>query len=86
MISYSYYKGYLLDDMQNYELTNSDIDLLDACIWLVDNSCSIRNTADNCNISRSTLHRHIHQKLRCISLELYQCVCRVLRHNQRNRR
>lgn len=82
MDEYTTYEGYQLDDVYTWELSDSDIDLLDAAIYLVDNRCTIRQVCKNFGkFKRATLQRHIHTKLRCLSFELYRCVCRVLKHN-----
>lgn len=75
----NYYMGYLLDDgLCNFELTDDDRKLLDACIWMIDNKASIRCTAANQCMNKSTLHKHIHTKLNKLSYELYTYVIRVL--------
>lgn len=85
-MDYMYYRDYLLDDRSNYELSSNEQHLLDACIWIVDNRATIRQAEANCSVARSTLHKWIHTNLKSISFELYQCVCHVLKSNQRNRR
>lgn len=79
---YSYYNGYLLDDIYSWELTVEDKELLNACVWLVDNAHSIRTTATNFCIPKSTLHSNIHSKLPKLSYELYNCVKRQLKVNK----
>ena len=79
---YSYYNGYLLDDVYSWELTVEDKEFLNACIWLIDNASSIRNTATNFCISKSTLHSNIHSKLPKLSYELYNLVKRQLKINK----
>ena len=76
-----YYSGYLLDDIQNWELSEPDKQLLDACILMVDNKYTIRETAKNSNYSRSTFHRLIHTRLRKLSYELYRCVFHIINSN-----
>lgn len=68
------YEGYSLDDNSRYDLTEVDVQLLNACIWLVDNRSSIRVTAKNFGVSKSSLHRGIHNRLSKLSNELYKCV------------
>lgn len=43
------YRGYMLSGFR-YELTGSDMNLLDTCIWIVDNNESIRSAAENWGI------------------------------------
>lgn len=76
-----YYEGYLLD-VDYYSLQPEDLRLLDCCIWLVDNNASIRECSKNFMISKSSLHRHIHNKLRKLSSELFQCTMRVLKKHK----
>lgn len=77
------YGGYELDNVPTWNLTKQEIVLLDTCIYLVDNGCTLRQAArDSGNYATSTLRRHIHTKLRTLSFELYKCVCRVLKHNE----
>lgn len=78
----SYYSQYLLDDMHSWELSERQKAMLDACIFLADNKCTIRCAASNSNISKSYLHYYIHKKLPCISYELYSVVLRVLKFNE----
>ena len=85
-MEYCYYHGYLLDDIQSYELSTEQTKLLDACIWMVDNRSTIRYTASNCGYSKSTLHLKIHSECRKLSSELYKCVCNIFKYNKRNYR
>lgn len=80
------YKGYQLDSLMVFELTERDMQLLDACIFLTDNDWSIRITAENTGYSKSSLHRYIHSKLRKLSYELYKCTVRVLINHNKNKR
>ena len=79
------YEGYFLDGNSRYDLSNDDILLLDACIWLVDNRASIRVTAKNMGFSKSSFHRSIHRRLRRLSNELYGCVEKQIRVNALHR-
>lgn len=38
---YRYYENYLLDDMDLWELTEKNKEILNMAIWIVDNHCSI---------------------------------------------
>lgn len=78
----NYYQGYLLDDIAEWELPNKDRLLLDSCIYLIDNKCSLREVEQNCLISRSTLSRQINTRLRYISFEIYNLVKHQLRNNK----
>lgn len=80
-----YYESYQLD-IFNYELSDNDKLLLDACIWLVENRASIRGVARNFNMSKTYLHKHIHLRLRRLSFELYECVKRQLKINKLHRK
>jgi hypothetical protein len=68
------YNGYSLDDNIKYDLSDKDRDLLDACIYLVDNRSSIRVTAKNYGYRKSSLHRYIHLRLPKLSHELFGLV------------
>lgn len=80
---YRYYENYLLDDMDVWELTEKNKEILNMAIWIVDNRCSIQQCSKEFGKSKSQLHRDIHQKLRNISYELYQCVLSQLKTNKR---
>lgn len=75
-----YYEGYELD-CNEWELTNEEINILNAAILLVDNHWSIRKLARNILKSKSQVHRDLH-KVRALSYELYQCVKRTLKENK----
>lgn len=82
----NYYNNYLLDDtLHNYDLTESQKRMLDACLFLVDNRCTIRKAAVNHGISKSNLHWWIHKHLPKVSYELYAVVVRTLRFNETKR-
>ena len=76
---------------QNYEiperdyLSNEELHVLYACCWMVDNRSTIRETAVNCEYSRSTLWRRIHNECRQLSPELYRCVVRQMQKNLKRR-
>lgn len=78
----NYYSSYLLDDTLVWELTESQLKMLDACLFLVDNRCTIRYSAANCSVTKSYLHFWIHHKLPSISSELYHVVVRILKFNE----
>lgn len=76
-----YFNGYLLD-VDSYSLSADDVSYLDCCCWLTDNNVSIRNAADNFMVSKSSLHRFIHNRLRGLSFELYRCVIKTLKSHK----
>lgn len=78
----NYYKDYLLDDVHTWDLTDSQLKMLDACLFLIDNKCTIRCAAANCSVTKSYLHFWIHRKLPNISNELYHVVVRILKFNE----
>lgn len=80
MLSVYDFNGYQLD-IEDYLLTDRQLNLLSACVWLVDNKSSLRVTSKNCLVSKSVLHSFIRNELRSLSFELYGCVDKVLRSN-----
>jgi len=76
------YQGYELD-CYSLELTKQETELIDSVIWLIDNKASLRVTSKNCLVSKSTLHRFIHEKLSSISYEIYKCALRVLNNHKK---
>lgn len=81
----SYYAGYKLSD-EYIELNEENRRILCAAVWMVDNRSTIRETALNCDFSKSALHRRIHKDLRRLSPELYKCVCRQMNENRRKKK
>ena len=79
------YRGYMLSGF-SYELTDQDMNLLDTCIWIVDNNASIRQASKNWGYSTTTLHRYIHRRLKRLSWELYRCTLHVLKTHTGGRR
>ena len=49
--------------------------------YIVEHNCTIRTAAKEMNISKSTLHNDVHNRLKYIDYNLYLCVDKVLRHN-----
>lgn len=78
----NYYEGYQLDDIADWELSESVKEQLDASIFLVDNAYSLRVVERNTGISRSKLSRFINNQLKTISFELYQCCKHQLRKSK----
>lgn len=83
-INENYYECYQLD-VCLYSLTEREKEMLDMCVWIVNNHCSLRQCCKEFgdNISKSQLHRDIHSKLKRYSYELYQRVLRQLEQNKR---
>lgn len=79
-----YYKNFELEDTIDH-INEDQNHLLYACCYLVDYRASIRETARNCGFSKSTLHRKIHKDLKILSPELYGCVCKQLKRNEKKR-
>lgn len=78
----AYIQGYLID-IPIYDLTEKQEKLLDVCICMIDNNWSLRETADNMNVPKSTISDFIHKELSSISLELYQlCVRQFKKHTK----
>lgn len=77
-----YYNNYLLD-VYEWDLTDGDKRSLDEAIWIVDNKCSIRMCSKEYVRSKSSIHRDIHNKVRLLSYELYQCVKKQFAQNKR---
>lgn len=77
-----YYEGYEIDCKGFYLLDYKERKVLDACIWMVDNRATIRETARNCGYSPSTLWRRIHKECRYLSTELYDRVCHQIKENK----
>lgn len=77
-----YYDTFKINDgMDLANLTEEEIRVLDACIWMVRNGSTIRKTAKEFGYSKSTLHRRIHHECRLTSYDLYGWVCSQLNVN-----
>ena len=79
------YCGYSLDSKSRAELNSSELNLLDACIWLVENKSSLRDTGKNWSFSKSYLHRRVHSDVKSLSPDLYSAVKRRLKINSSHR-
>lgn len=79
-----YYDNYLLD-MYTWQLSEIDKRILNTGIWIVENLCSIRQCSKEFGISKSQIHRDIHNKLKNISYELYKCVLKQFKANSKGR-
>lgn len=75
-----YYEGYEIT-VPKYELNKEETHVLEACVWLVDNRTTIRQTAINMEYSPTTFWRRIHNRCKELSPELYKVVCRQLKEN-----
>lgn len=85
MGDYNSYNGYQLDaPYVTYELTDKEIEILDACIMIIEHKMSIRSVARNIDVPKSTVHARIHRMIKEISYELYKCVCRQLDWNRKH--
>ena len=72
-----YYQNYLLEaGVYPYMLTDIEKRILDCAIWILNNKSSIRKTCKEFMLSKSQLHRDLQNKLKNISYELYQLVCK----------
>lgn len=79
----TYFYGYQLEGgVYTFDLSTKELALLTTCCELVDNKWTLDEASVNSCIPKSTLHRHIHNKLPKLSSELYSCVVRVLRTNE----
>jgi len=76
---YSYYQNYRLDQpYQTYNMSQKEKQLMEIGIDIVENKKSVREVSRDFLISKTTLERYIHTRLRYISYELYQLVCKQL--------
>lgn len=79
MENMSYCKGFRLNDKTIYDLSTEDVKIMDAAIYQWENRTSIVDTAKNFNFSKSTWHNRIHNELKALSTELYDCLDSVLK-------
>lgn len=75
-----YYEGYMISDQFNY-LNEKQINILSACVWMVDNKQTIRTTAKKFQYSTTTFWRRIHNECRILSPELYDVVKNQMKKN-----
>lgn len=75
----------LFDFVDEWMLSERDKLILDCGIFLVENRTSIRSTAENMEVSKSSLHRWLHNDLFSLSDELGYAVSRQLRNNMENK-
>lgn len=76
------YKGW---SVESEYLEEKERLLLDMCIWMVEMKSSIRDTAKNWGIKKSSFHFRIHDELRVLSPDLYVSVKRRLAINLKYR-
>lgn len=79
--NHQYYKGYLLDDTYEWDLTDKEKMILDNACMLVDEHYTLKELSRNCCRSVSSLKRDFGKPLRSLSFELWQCVNRVKQEN-----
>lgn len=76
---------YYFDDFEisksRYELSEEEKHTLGACIWMIDNRSTIRETAKNCDYAPTTFWRRIHYKCKYLSPEIYKLVCKQMHAN-----
>lgn len=75
----------LSDYVEEWMLSERDRLILDCGIFLVDNRESIRGTARNMGVSKSSLHRWLHHELITLSDELSNAVSKQLKSNVENK-
>lgn len=64
------------------EMTNEELNVLDSCVYLVNNKSTIRITAWKYGYSSTTFWRRIHYVCKELSPELYKLVCDQLNINK----
>lgn len=75
------YRGYELERVSHVD--DNELKLLRASCWLVNNKATIRETAENCDFAKSTLHEKIHKELRYLSPDLYREVIHQMKENMK---
>lgn len=73
-------EGYLINDDVE-KLSQREYNLFISCVYIVDRKMSLRRTAREFGISKSSIHEFANKKLSTISRELYKCVKRQLKDN-----
>lgn len=75
-----YYKGWEIS--QEYcELNSQQINILDACVYMVEHSATLRETAEICDFSLTGLWRRIHNECSILSPGLYLRVKKQMKNN-----
>lgn len=83
MMSYLDVKDVELDDgVCLYELSEKDILALQLALWYIDNNHSIRGTARDFSVSKSSVHRALAERIRYLSSDLYLKVQTIRRRNK----
>lgn len=80
-----YVRTEYITDVDLYAMTPHELFIVRCMIELLDNNWTLREAAKNLVVSKSTLHRWIHDDVRHISTELYDRLLTLMR-NHRNRR
>ena len=75
----------LSDYVEEWMLSERDKLILDCGIFLVENRASIRDTAMDMSVSKSSLHRWLHNELLSLSDELSYAVSKQLKDNVKNK-
>lgn len=76
---------YELNDSRGWDLEEEEMHVLRACIWMVDNKTTIRETAKNWEYSPTTFWRRIHKECKELSPDLYSRVCHQILINLERR-
>lgn len=79
------YQGYDLEVCE-FDLTEKQKKLLDATIYIVENYSIIRDSAEKYGVTKSWLHRHIHEELPFLSTELYWMALKQIQYNTEYRK
>lgn len=74
------YEGYNLSIPLN-DLDETDTNILEACVWMVNNNATIRMTAKEFGYSTTTMWRRIHFRCSALSPSLYEKVCGQMNKN-----
>mgnify|MGYP004457286827 FL=1 len=83
MMSYLDVEHVELDDgVCLYELSDKDILALQLALWYIDNNHSIRGTARDFSVSKSSVHRALTERIRYLSSDLYLKSQTIRRRNK----
>lgn len=76
-----YIRGSHVSDINYYMLTEKEIYIVYYMLQMLDNNYTFRSAEKNLSVSKSSLHRYVHDKLPHISIELYdQIIAMIKRH------
>ena len=76
------YNNYRID-VPLWDLNEKDKELLDIAIYMLDYKSSLRKLSKEFEISKSAIHNKLTNKLRKISIELYDCCRKQMRINKK---